>query len=306
MRKLVLITVILSILFSCKKPNDPSTPNFTDTTHHDTTTTINNGLVAYYSFNGNANDSVNGLNGTVHGAILIKDRFGNANSAYYFTGTRPVDDTVSLSPWDEILVDTSTYIQINDNPLLHFSINNKMSISFWSKLSYNTRTLNDLGGTVIAIAKTDSFTTTQTGFQCASIGHVVVWDGSYGIFTGANLGFITNNNNLTSTSPLVGPSSGIDTNWHHIVFTFNNGLGKTYIDTSLVDSTISSTHLIDNTNPLLFGKCNPDTRPNIFFNPGPGELYYNYYGFTGALDDIKIYNRDITRTEINTLYHQAN
>jgi uncharacterized repeat protein (TIGR02543 family) len=46
------------------------------------------GLVAYYPFNGNANDeSFNGNNGTVNGATLTTDRFGNVNSAYSFDGT---------------------------------------------------------------------------------------------------------------------------------------------------------------------------------------------------------------------------
>jgi hypothetical protein len=44
-----------------------------------------NGLVGYWPFNGNANDqSGNGNNGTVNGATLTTDRFGNANSAYQF------------------------------------------------------------------------------------------------------------------------------------------------------------------------------------------------------------------------------
>jgi len=48
---------------------------------------LTNGLVAYYPFNGNANDaSGNGHNGTVYGATLTTDRFGNPNSAYYFDG----------------------------------------------------------------------------------------------------------------------------------------------------------------------------------------------------------------------------
>jgi uncharacterized protein YecT (DUF1311 family) len=43
------------------------------------------GLVAYYPFNGNANDeSGNNNNGTVVGASLTSDRFGNPNKAYSF------------------------------------------------------------------------------------------------------------------------------------------------------------------------------------------------------------------------------
>ena len=51
------------------------------------TVDLNNGLVAYYPFNGNANDaSGNGNHGTVNGATLTTDRFCNANSAYNFAG----------------------------------------------------------------------------------------------------------------------------------------------------------------------------------------------------------------------------
>jgi hypothetical protein len=45
------------------------------------------GLVGWWPFNGNANDeSGNGNNGTVNGATLTTDRFGNANKAYSFDG----------------------------------------------------------------------------------------------------------------------------------------------------------------------------------------------------------------------------
>ncbi len=48
---------------------------------------LNQGLVAYYPFNGNANDeSGNGYNGVVQGATLTADRFGNSNNAYKFDG----------------------------------------------------------------------------------------------------------------------------------------------------------------------------------------------------------------------------
>lgn len=46
------------------------------------------GLLAYYPFNGNANDeSGNGNHGTVYGATRTQDRFGYANSAYWFGGS---------------------------------------------------------------------------------------------------------------------------------------------------------------------------------------------------------------------------
>jgi hypothetical protein len=44
-------------------------------------------LVAFYPFNGNANDqSIKGHDGIVHGATLTTDRCGNPNGAYKFNG----------------------------------------------------------------------------------------------------------------------------------------------------------------------------------------------------------------------------
>lgn len=60
---------------------------------------LDSGLVAFYPFNGNSDDeSGNGNDGTVMGAMLTADRFGTDNSAYEFDGyssyisipTRPV------------------------------------------------------------------------------------------------------------------------------------------------------------------------------------------------------------------------
>jgi hypothetical protein len=53
-----------------------------------------NGLVGWWPFNGNANDeSGNGNNGTVNGATLTTDRFGNTGKAYSFDG---VDDFIKI------------------------------------------------------------------------------------------------------------------------------------------------------------------------------------------------------------------
>ena len=52
-----------------------------------------NGLVAWYPFNGNANDeSGNGNDGVVDGASLTNDRFGNQSAAYSFNG---ISDCIS-------------------------------------------------------------------------------------------------------------------------------------------------------------------------------------------------------------------
>jgi hypothetical protein len=70
---------------------------------------LKNGLVACYSFNGNANDeSGNNNNGIVTGATLTTDRFGKVNSAYTFNGSSDYVDipsgrlqnpTFSYSAW---------------------------------------------------------------------------------------------------------------------------------------------------------------------------------------------------------------
>ncbi len=54
--------------------------------------TLNNGLVGYWPFNGNANDeSGNGNNGTVNGATLRADRSGTLSSAYYLISGQEIN-----------------------------------------------------------------------------------------------------------------------------------------------------------------------------------------------------------------------
>jgi len=55
---------------------------------------IDSDLLAYYPFNGNANDeSVNSNNGVVDGATLTTDRSGSPDSAYIFNG---LSDSISI------------------------------------------------------------------------------------------------------------------------------------------------------------------------------------------------------------------
>jgi hypothetical protein len=77
-----------------------------------------NGLVGYWPFNGNANDeSGNGNNGTVNGATLTTDRFGNANSAYGFDGLSNFIQTINSGPTGTGISVSYWYksIQTNEN-----------------------------------------------------------------------------------------------------------------------------------------------------------------------------------------------
>ncbi|MDA7731025.1 BspA family leucine-rich repeat surface protein [Flavobacteriaceae bacterium] len=95
-------------------------------------------LVAWYPFNNNANDySGNDNNGTVNGAVLTKDRFGNENRAYDFDG---IDDYIEFQ---EIWLDQSENFTISawvmlkstegyggdDSPILTQTKNGEFSLS---------------------------------------------------------------------------------------------------------------------------------------------------------------------------------
>ena len=84
-----------------------------------------NGLVAYYPFNGNAKDSSgNGNNGSVNGATLTTDRFGNCNSAYLFDGVSnyislPTSKLINLNTYSYSLWVMPTAIPTNNGGILY-------------------------------------------------------------------------------------------------------------------------------------------------------------------------------------------
>jgi hypothetical protein len=91
------------------------------------------GLVAYYPFNGNANDeSGNTYHGTVNGATLSSDRYGNENSSYSFDG---VDD----------------YIVLFENGEINFDATDSFSYSLWFKQGASTEnSYGNINGTILA------------------------------------------------------------------------------------------------------------------------------------------------------------
>ena len=92
-----------------------SAPVTTTPTAQPSTSPLSIGLVAYYPFNGNASDHTSNQNhGRVNKAVLTEDRFGEADSAYYFalwdwnyidiSGVAPLIsnlEQISISVWIE-------------------------------------------------------------------------------------------------------------------------------------------------------------------------------------------------------------
>jgi hypothetical protein len=80
-----------------------------------------NGLVAYWPFNGNANDeSGNGRNGKNNQVVESADRFGNAKSSYYFDGK-------------------SSYIEVSNSSNIELG-GNDFTISVWVNNASNLDT----------------------------------------------------------------------------------------------------------------------------------------------------------------------
>ncbi len=94
-------------------------------------------MVAFYPFNGNANDESGYENhGTVSGAALVDDRFGQANSAFYFDGnndkiTIPNDpslnfqESITVNFW----INIATLYDREAHPVSHGSWENRWKVS---------------------------------------------------------------------------------------------------------------------------------------------------------------------------------
>ena len=201
------------------------------------------GLISSYSFNGNANDDNGSNNGTVYGATLTDDRFGNPSSAYSFDG---INDYIALpasSDWD-------------------FG-SNDFSISSWFLSTDGSN---------------DNIIRFDNGYGPAVLWGVRVMN--------KKLQFLGGQGSLKAITGF----EVVDNNWHHSVTVRNGNNLKIYYDGSLVvDSIVPAT-------------TNITTLQNYY--PSIGRLgSYNAEYFTGKIDDIKIYDKDLTQAEIDDLYN---
>lgn len=184
---------------------------------------LTQGLVGYWPFCGNANDdSGKGNNGTVSGATLTTDRFGNTNSAYSFNGT-------------------SNYIQCNLASTLNTNTINGITLSGWTNSIQYTYSGN------------------QTILGLLDSSNAGYWIG-YGN-QNSTTGFLSGNcgNAGVGASMILVPSTPpTANNWYHVVMTcdFNTNISKLYIN-GVYQSQSTSSLLTLNFNKFIIGKWWP-------------------------------------------------
>lgn len=96
---------------------------------------LNDGIVAYYPFNGNVNDeSGNRNHGIVSGALLTEDRNGNPDSAYVFDGTDDyieIANSESLDTRLSISIFAWVFSQGDSGPIVNYSTDSVDAVHLW-------------------------------------------------------------------------------------------------------------------------------------------------------------------------------
>ena len=188
---------------------------------------LDSGLVAYYPFNGNANDeSGNGNNPIFNNATLTNDEQGNPNSAYNFNG---IDQ----------------YIQIPNSPSLNMS--NQISIS-------------------LKVRPLGFYTGPCYNNMMVMKGDADYLDGNYSlrfadVITGCTTPTTTNEQFLggdavAATNPIVQLNK-----WYTVVWTYDGTIERIYVDCVLQDSLVISVNSFINQYDLFIGTLNNSQYP---------------------------------------------
>ena len=188
---------------------------------------LNQGLVAHYPFDGNADDaSGNGHNGSPSGAILTSDRMGNPNSAYRFDGQSyirvPEDGSFNVSN-----LTISLWISFLSGPYCN---NYVRPMSFVSKSA------------VYPVGSNTGYIFPYIGFgDCNSFGLIVNTTGS---------GYFWDFNRSYSYTSITDPGK-----WHIYTATYDGAARKVYVDCKLVstDYNLPNGDIKPNSNDLYIG-----------------------------------------------------
>jgi uncharacterized protein (TIGR02145 family) len=236
----------------------------------DLPTTLQTGLVGYWPFCGNASDaSGNGNNGTVNGANLTTDRFGNANSAYGFDGVNDIIDLPLNSP------------QIANSQ--------RFTIQYWmNTLSQNSQTV---------------FANWHTAPNVSDGSPVGFYTGFFGNSSGINIfgAYVTNYN--------VGSNSIISTStWNHIVLIYDgtepqiNNRQKVFVNGVFQSNNFNCQNCLNNI-PSAIGNIYNHTTIGGRYNVTLNNIIEP---FNGKIDELAFWSRVLTSAEIQQLYSLGN
>jgi uncharacterized protein (TIGR02145 family) len=274
------------------------------------------GLVAYYPFNGNANDeSGNGYDGAVNGATVSTDRFGKSNQSYFFEGesniTIPDSPALNIFPltislWYKLngLLDSSGNVVSKYQPaswngfqILYDYFDNVSnnrdtdadSIPDHIDIDYNPSAVDtDADGIVdyADIDMTGGVDTNGDGIDDALFTNYE--NDGYGLapwylrdYNNKLIGYYGEDSFLQSNVE--------DDRWFHYVFVVNQNEGEIYVDGKLID-----VH-------KWTGSSGASTN-NYEIKIGGHYETSNDSGFYGDIDDVGIWNRALSEQEIQNLY----
>jgi hypothetical protein len=181
-----------------------------------------NGLVGWWPFNGNADDeSGNGNNGTVNGATLTTDRFGNTNQAYSFDG--------------------NDWIELNLLPAINNS--NELAVSVWVKSTgTNSNTNCSVGCAQYYFSR---------GYDGGNGFNISTNQGNTPYFAGGVNGGFNGGQWAQDPNNTLIPHS----QWNHLLLNYDGINIKLYVNGSLVGTTPYTTNVgVGNTTNAVFGR----------------------------------------------------
>jgi hypothetical protein len=177
------------------------------------------GLVGWWPFSGNANDSSgNNNNGTVMGATLTIDRFGNANSAYQFDGS-------------------SSYITIPNSSSLQ-SPGYRLSMTAWVNLA---------GYSLVGQPFNPILSKNNNGANAYMYRFTVDFVG---------LGFYASVNNWNNNTGGFGDTL-INSEWYLLTAVLDSNISYFYLNDSLIGSQAFTTNITADNYPLEIGRDMP-------------------------------------------------
>jgi hypothetical protein len=214
-------------------PNDPNSFN-----------PLSVGLVAYYPFDGNANDESGfGDSGSVAGsAALTWNRFGHAESAYLFDGeSQYITTTGSYLPRNAEPRSVSLWVRADDLPT-------QPTISI--PLAWGANADNQAFGIIM-------------GPEVPAKWGVQFWGGGQDTMSDVN----------------------VEQKWHHLAAVYDGNNVELYVD---------------GVNRLTSNKSTSTGAGGLSIGADDEGIS----GFKGAVDDVRIYNRALSTSDVRNLYYE--